>query len=289
MVKLGLAFAMLAACGDPAATADAGDPNDLDGDGIANADDNCPRNTNANQHDEDGDGVGDVCDNCPSIANANQSDLTEQGLMQFPDGVGDACDLRLALAGDKLAAFFPFATDAEAMAFRGSGWAIASDVLHTDATATWGSVRSAPGLGIAAEALVASIAWNDPAGSFTVGVDGDGITGGTACTISADRDADGADEIDLTELGAATAHASLDAAITAGKPLAVTTWRVIDTLHQTGKVTCIVKYAGATKTLMIATADDVWVGTYGIAATMATVDTSSLAIYTSPLPPSKNN
>jgi len=287
MVKLGLALAMLAACGDSAATADAGDPNDLDGDGIANADDNCPRDSNANQHDEDGDGIGDVCDNCPTVANANQSDLTEQGLMQFPDGVGDACDLRPALGGDKLAAFFPFATDSEADAWLGSGWTIATDAVHADATATWASARNAPGLGIAAEALVASIAWTDPAGSFTVAVDGNGLTSGTACTVAADRDADGADELDLTELGAATAHASLGTAITAGKPLALTVWRLIDDLHHTGKVTCIVHYGGATKQVAITTADDIWVGTYGLAATGATVDTSSLAIYTSPLPPSK--
>lgn len=37
-------------------------PPDSDGDGISNANDNCPSNYNPNQADCDGDGVGDVCD-----------------------------------------------------------------------------------------------------------------------------------------------------------------------------------------------------------------------------------
>jgi hypothetical protein len=38
-------------------------PADVDGDGVDNADDNCPNDSNANQLDTDGDDVGDVCDN----------------------------------------------------------------------------------------------------------------------------------------------------------------------------------------------------------------------------------
>jgi hypothetical protein len=37
---------------------------DLDGDGIDNGADSCPRVANANQADADGDGIGDVCDPC---------------------------------------------------------------------------------------------------------------------------------------------------------------------------------------------------------------------------------
>jgi len=57
---------------------------DLDGDGIPDAEDNCPTVPNADQADGDGDGVGDVCDNCPLAFNPDQSD---------GDGVGDVCDI----------------------------------------------------------------------------------------------------------------------------------------------------------------------------------------------------
>lgn len=42
------------------------DSGDSDGDGVANAQDNCPTTANAGQLDADGDGVGDACDGCPS-------------------------------------------------------------------------------------------------------------------------------------------------------------------------------------------------------------------------------
>jgi len=38
---------------------------DYDGDGVPNAQDNCPMIPNADQDDADGDGVGDACDECP--------------------------------------------------------------------------------------------------------------------------------------------------------------------------------------------------------------------------------
>lgn len=42
---------------------------DIDGDGVVTADDNCDDVSNANQDDGDGDGLGDVCDPCPDVAN----------------------------------------------------------------------------------------------------------------------------------------------------------------------------------------------------------------------------
>jgi hypothetical protein len=59
---------------------------DADEDGVANADDNCPDDENADQADGDEDEVGDVCDNCPEVANADQADEND-------DGVGDACEV----------------------------------------------------------------------------------------------------------------------------------------------------------------------------------------------------
>jgi hypothetical protein len=57
-------------------------PGDLDGDGISDARDNCPRLYNPAQADRDGDGVGD---DCVSVPNADQTDTDG-------DGIGDACD-----------------------------------------------------------------------------------------------------------------------------------------------------------------------------------------------------
>jgi hypothetical protein len=86
-----------------------GTSTDLDGDGIPNAQDNCPTVFNPDQKDTDKDGVGDACDNCPTIANADQKDTDKDGVGDVcdncptvanadqkdtdKDGVGDACDL----------------------------------------------------------------------------------------------------------------------------------------------------------------------------------------------------
>jgi cytosine/adenosine deaminase-related metal-dependent hydrolase len=45
------------------------DPDDSDGDGILNTEDNCPGQPNADQADADDDQKGDVCDACPNTAN----------------------------------------------------------------------------------------------------------------------------------------------------------------------------------------------------------------------------
>ncbi len=71
---------------------------DGDGDGVPDADDNCPEVPNTDQADGDGDDIGDACDpdldgdgvddsedNCPDVANEGQLDLDR-------DGQGDACD-----------------------------------------------------------------------------------------------------------------------------------------------------------------------------------------------------
>ncbi len=42
---------------------------DSDGDGVTDADDNCPEQPNADQADRDGDHVGDVCDPSPDVKN----------------------------------------------------------------------------------------------------------------------------------------------------------------------------------------------------------------------------
>jgi hypothetical protein len=59
---------------------------DTDGDGVPDADDNCPATPNPDQTDTDGDGVGDACDNCMLVANPDQTDTNG-------DGIGDACEV----------------------------------------------------------------------------------------------------------------------------------------------------------------------------------------------------
>ncbi len=56
---------------------------DADGDGIADAADNCPNTPNRDQLDTDGDGVGDSCDVCPGFDDTIDTD---------GDGVPDGCD-----------------------------------------------------------------------------------------------------------------------------------------------------------------------------------------------------
>ncbi len=79
----------------------AGAVGDSDSDGVDDACDNCPSDSNADQADLDGDGVGDACDttsaddadldgipdsedNCPDTFNPEQIDSND-------DGIGDAC------------------------------------------------------------------------------------------------------------------------------------------------------------------------------------------------------
>ena len=76
---------------------------DQDGDGVPDAQDNCPGMYNPTQTDTDGDGVGDLCDPCPLVAGATDcapvfvshlvatvgahSRLVWQGSVDLPDGV----------------------------------------------------------------------------------------------------------------------------------------------------------------------------------------------------------
>ncbi|MEZ5359563.1 MAG: T9SS type A sorting domain-containing protein [Candidatus Zixiibacteriota bacterium] len=60
-------------------------PDDSDGDGIPDPDDNCPTISNPLQENNDGDVYGDACDNCPTVTNPDQADADV-------DGIGDACD-----------------------------------------------------------------------------------------------------------------------------------------------------------------------------------------------------
>jgi len=57
---------------------------DADSDGVGDACDNCPDDSNVGQEDSDSDSVGNVCDNCPN--NPDQEDNDS-------DGMGNICDI----------------------------------------------------------------------------------------------------------------------------------------------------------------------------------------------------
>jgi hypothetical protein len=76
-------------------------PPDTDGDGVIDADDNCPEVSN-DQADADQDGVGDRCDNCPLVENPDQD------LAGDSDGVGTQCDPHPTEDGDCFILFETF-------------------------------------------------------------------------------------------------------------------------------------------------------------------------------------
>jgi len=72
---------------------------DDDGDGVANALDNCRDKPNPTQSNEDGDTLGDVCDVCPPFTDNTDGD---------GDGVCDLCDPHPATGGDQMVLFEGF-------------------------------------------------------------------------------------------------------------------------------------------------------------------------------------
>jgi hypothetical protein len=112
--------------------------NDTDGDGIANASDNCPTVANADQHDEDADTLGDACDPCPPSPNNTDTD---------GDGIGDDCDPNPMVAGGRIAMFEGFGNGVPSSWTTTGTWTAASD----DAVISTGS-------GIVADATFPAVA-----------------------------------------------------------------------------------------------------------------------------------
>ncbi len=248
-------------------------PDDVDGDGVVNAQDNCPRFTNADQHDEDGDGVGDICDNCPTIANADQADTTEAAINgQFPDGVGNACDQRPSVSNDNVARFYSFASAAQAGSFIGSGWTIDADAAVSTGTAMW---RASPERGEIA-ILVAEIGALSftAGGELTIAVDGDGIQSGSACTL---RDTG---ELLARELaGGATMTTSAPAL---APPITLLVWRSV--VGASPSITCRVTSAGETRSVEAPLVETTTVGNQALVAAGAVSSVTSLVLYTSLFP-----
>jgi hypothetical protein len=277
MARCAILILLVAACGDDGGRArpDA-NPDDLDSDGVLNAQDNCPNRTNADQHDEDHDAVGDACDNCPTIANANQADTTEAAMNgQFPDGVGNACDLRPGLGGDEIARVSTFATTNDANKFNGSGWTIDADAASSMGNAQWQSKSGELGDGAILVAEISALVFT-AGGELTIAVDGNGIESGAACTL---RESGEFLARDLA--GGATAMTTAPA-LTA--PLTITAWRSI--VNQSATVMCRLAIGGMSATTEAPLTDTTVVGNQALVATGATSSVTSLVLYTSPGPKS---
>lgn len=120
---------------------------DQDGDGVVDADDNCPSVSNRDQENEDGDSPGNACDNCPHVANDDQANTGETAAGAVPDGAGDACDPFPAAGGNDILYFEGF-DDPDVLdewSIVGNGqWTIAGGdlVQSTIAATTWTYLRT---------------------------------------------------------------------------------------------------------------------------------------------------
>lgn len=280
-VVLGLVVVSALACSDDASSTGPVDPDDVDGDGVANEADNCPRTSNTDQHDEDGDAIGDDCDNCPSVGNPDQADTTEVALMSgaFADGVGDACDRRPGVGGDEIAAFFPFASDAELDAWTVDGFAIVDDELRASGSARALARRGVQGHGVVVAARMSSLAWTSASGGVVrLAIDGDGVGAGNVCEL---RQTTAGNELVAREVGGATMMTPV-AAAPPGDPQTLVAWRLVR--GSANELTCIVEGESRRAEASVALTDDLIVGAYAIGSTGATVSVSSLLVLSSPGP-----
>jgi len=281
--KLGFLYvAVGVACSSDASLPDGRpvDPDDLDGDGIPNAADNCPLARNVGQHDEDGDRFGDSCDDCPVLAQSVQSDVGEINALQFGDGIGDACDPRPSRDGDVVADLHPFPDDTNLGAWSGDGWTIAGDAAHASGAARWQHRQQALGDGLYVQARIPAIVWQAADAHVDVVVDGDGIELGLVCSVARDRDGDGNDELEARENAATPVTRSLGAAVTGA--LVITAWRTIDR-NRIGRLFCRVEHAGGELELQLPTSEPFGLGTYALASAGALTDVSSVIVYTFPM------
>jgi hypothetical protein len=236
----------------------------------------------AMHHDEDGDGIDDSCDNCPTVANPDQRDSTEVALLEFPDRVGDACDMWPSLGGTLVGHFSSFNND-ESKLWTGTGWTIADDQAHAASDARWSFQLPFGGAGLGVQAQLTSLTLQ-PGSGFSFVLDGDGVSTGFVCEIFADRNGDGTDELELREVNGATPLVkSLGAALAPTDELTFSAIRQIDSTTN-GTFTCRVERGGHETELHVMR-DDSTSGELVMVSTVAVADVASLIAYTSPVLP----
>lgn len=153
-----------------------GPPDDIDGDGVFNASDNCPTAANPAQLNEDGDPRGDACDECPPVASSAIVDGDG-------DSVGDACDPNPTTGGDQLVLFEGFGAGLPAGWTPTGNWTVSGGnvvlttidtELKTLVIPVAGSVRQTLSTDVTITALV-----NQTSGSLGIvdRFDGTGATG----------------------------------------------------------------------------------------------------------------
>jgi hypothetical protein len=129
-------------------------------------------------------------------------------------------------------------------------------------------------------------------------IDGDGTEIGVACAIEAAGNGSGSgsgsgtssggDQLHAYEPGGASTSAALTADLATSGPLTLIAWRSIDALHNTGKLTCLVKGDMPDQKIEIPTIDTDVIGNHAVMADGVHAAATSVIVYTSPGLPSKN-
>jgi hypothetical protein len=136
-----------------------------------------PPDVPANGHDEDGDGIGDAEDNCPTVK-GSQADADQ-------DGVGDLCDPNAGIA-NRIAAFYAFDVMPPAWTAIAGGWNVANDALVHKGTGSFSKFVAKNGLILTPPYVIEARFRFDTtpeSGEFSISAGLDAAADGSFCTI----------------------------------------------------------------------------------------------------------